>query len=170
MGAWYSTIVGRPRGGRGEAVQVNSLLSTMSPRTQEGVRPFFSRPRLEIACQPRLFQILAMTSTTAAETSQLQPHVSIVTDPIVALFSPPTRTFSGLITVNPQPLLTGRCADPYFVLVSDDAKASTSLTPWLGCSEARPDCCPFDIFAAVAPVLRACPVDYVMSQGICCPS
>ncbi|KIX97395.1 uncharacterized protein Z520_06847 [Fonsecaea multimorphosa CBS 102226] len=64
------------------------------------------------------------------------------------------------------PLMTGSCTVPYFVITTDAAGMVTEY-PNVGCSEDRPECCPYE-YGLNAAITR-CPQDYFTTASACCP-
>ncbi|OAP55810.1 hypothetical protein AYL99_09962 [Fonsecaea erecta] len=64
------------------------------------------------------------------------------------------------------PLMTGSCTVPYFAIITD-ATGKVTEYPNIGCSEDRPDCCPYEY--GLNAVIPRCPQDYFTTANACCP-
>ncbi|EXJ70798.1 uncharacterized protein A1O5_05788 [Cladophialophora psammophila CBS 110553] len=132
-----------------------------------------------VGCSPAgLSSVLASMSLTqppAASTappasmssSSGNPSLTTISGDAVSETAVPTTgkpitatTFVG------APLMTGSCTVPYFAIVTDAAGGVTEFLN-VGCSENRPDCCPYEY--GLHAVITRCPQDYFTTASACCP-
>lgn len=118
-----------------------------------------------LGCSPELASKFTATASTRSSSSSQNTDASSYTGTLQsAVFVPtsgPVATFAG------NALFTGSCTSPEYAMVTMDGGGVLEY-PWAGCSNDRPDCCPFDI--KVGGLLSVCPKDYTTTSNACCPS
>ncbi|KAJ9494095.1 hypothetical protein H2202_010402 [Exophiala xenobiotica] len=117
-----------------------------------------------------LSQITTAGSSTASSatttSSSVNPLLSTITGNVITEMPPmstsrtPTATFAG------RPLMTGSCTVPYFAFVTGSNNEVIEY-PAIGCSDQRPDCCPYE--PGTNALITQCPQDYFSTASACCP-
>ncbi|OQV08932.1 CFEM domain-containing protein [Cladophialophora immunda] len=116
-----------------------------------------------------LTQPSAAPSAPPASTSSSSSNPSLTTisgDLVSETAEPTTGKPITATTFVGAPLMTGSCTVPYFGIITDAAGRVTEY-PNVGCSEDRPDCCPFEY--GLNAVITRCPQDYFTTASACCP-
>ncbi|KAL9025310.1 MAG: hypothetical protein Q9196_005841 [Gyalolechia fulgens] len=120
-----------------------------------------------LGCSPDLASKFTASAATATRSSASNPNnaASSFTGTLQSAVSLPTNvpiaTFAG------SAIFTGSCTSPEYAMVTMDGGGILEY-PWAGCSNDRPNCCPFDI--KVGGLLTVCPRDYTTTSNACCPS
>lgn len=110
---------------------------------------------------PTSSEIMAVSSSPSPSDYMftITESVPVVTDHLHVTGS--IATFSG------GAILTGSCTSPVMALATDST-GSESQYPWVGCSAANDECCPFNIHAKM--YLTVCPEGYSTTNRACCPT
>ena len=96
-------------------------------------------------------------SVSLASTSTVTDVMPVVTTPA----NGPVAAYTANV------LLSGTCTNPSIATYTMPNNGLLQL-PWVGCSNQRSSCCPYDISSAGS--LSVCPSDYITTASACCPS